>query len=134
SESPRVTVLLVSSRDSVLPDSLERLTEVSERLVVLVLGIHLQSSGLLPELVNMVTITELKSTRRSTELVLVLTEVLRITPPLRLMLLKRTLLLSEVSLTTVLSTTTTSWLRVALLVLRRDSLPSERVLSLKLTT
>lgn len=67
SESQRVTEQPVSSRDGELKSFLERLTEVSEKSLVLDLGIQPQSSGLAPELVNMVISTEPNSTTRSTE-------------------------------------------------------------------
>lgn len=63
----KVTEQLESLRDGRSPDFPERLTEVSERLLVLDHGIQLQSNGLVPELVNMVISTELNSTTRSTE-------------------------------------------------------------------
>jgi len=50
----------------------ERPTEVSEESDVSEDGIQLESDTVLPELVKTDTITELKSTRKSTELVLVL--------------------------------------------------------------
>jgi len=84
------------------PDFPERLIEVLEESDVSGLGIQLQSSGLLVEEVNLGISTELKSTRRSIELVLLLIKELRIMLPLRLMLLKRTLLPLEDSLTMVL--------------------------------
>merc|ERR1712166_775885 len=65
SKLPEVKELKVSSRDSVSPDFQERLEEVSERSLVLVPGIHLQSSGLSPELVISVTSIELTLTTRS---------------------------------------------------------------------
>merc|ERR1712070_78692 len=70
----------VLSRDSVSTDFQERPIEVSERLPVSVLGIHLPLSGLLLELVIKVTSTELKSTKRYTELEPVLPEELPTTP------------------------------------------------------
>merc|ERR1712086_1219912 len=72
---PEVRELKVSSRDSVSLDFQERLEEVSERSLVSVPGIHLQSSGLSPELVILVITIELTSTKRSTELVKVPSEV-----------------------------------------------------------
>jgi len=66
SPSLEVRELKVSSRDSVSPDFQERPEEVSERSLVSVPGIHLQSSGLSLELVTSVTITEPRSTKRST--------------------------------------------------------------------
>lgn len=113
------------SRDSVLPECPERLTEVLERLVVLEHGIHLQSSGLSPEEVNSVITQELNKTRRSIELVLVPLEALRTTPLPKLTLLRRTSPHSVVSLTTVSSTTTSLCLRVVLWEPRRDQSFSE---------
>lgn len=84
------------------------------------LGIQLQSDGLAQEPVNTDITTELKLTRRSTELVLEPSMELKITLPLKLMLLKRTLLLLEDSHTTELLITTTLWLEEELLVPERD--------------
>jgi hypothetical protein len=63
----KVTELLESLRDGRSLDFQEKLTEVLERLLVLVHGILLQLNGLVPELVNMDTSTELSLTIRSTE-------------------------------------------------------------------
>merc|ERR1711908_6334 len=115
----------VLSRDSVLTDFQERLTEVSERLLVLVHGIHLPLSGLLPELVTSVTTTELRSTRRSTELVLVLMAVLTTTLRPRWTQMSRTLPHWVVSLTTVSLTRTSLSSRVVLWAQERDKLLSE---------
>lgn len=93
---------LVSSKDGVLDIFKKNLTEVIEKLDVLVLGILLELLGQLLELVNQDISTELSSTKRSTELEKVKEEELKIMPPLMLILLKRTLLLWEVSLTMVL--------------------------------
>lgn len=87
---PRVKVTKVLFKDSVPRSSRERLTEVSERLPVLVLGIPLPSNGRSPELVNKVITHVPKSTRRSTVLVLVKSAVLPTMPPLLLMQLRRT--------------------------------------------
>ena len=66
-ESLKEAVPLESSRDGKSPNFPERLTEVSERSPVSVLGILPTSSGLLPVLVRTVTSTEPNSTIRSTE-------------------------------------------------------------------
>lgn len=60
SVSPRVRELLVSSRDLVLSIYKRRPIEVGEELVVSEDGIQPMSDTVLPELVNWVTITELK--------------------------------------------------------------------------
>merc|ERR1712137_62110 len=52
------------------PDFQERPTKVSERLLVLELGILAELSSPFLELVKTVTTTELKSTRKSTDLLL----------------------------------------------------------------
>lgn len=56
----KVTDLLESLRDSESENYQERLIEVLERLVVSDLGIHPESNGPLPDVVNLVTIRELK--------------------------------------------------------------------------
>jgi hypothetical protein len=111
----------------VSPDSQERLIEVSEKSVVLELGIQLQSDGLALELVSSVITVELKSTRRSIELVLVPLMVSRTTLPQKLMSMKRTSLLLEASLIMVLSTTISLCSRAALWEPKRDLYSLERV-------
>ncbi len=68
SEPLRVRDSVVSLKDSELKSYQERLIEVLEKLVVLDHGIHLESNGLLLELVNLGTIIELTRIRRSIEL------------------------------------------------------------------
>lgn len=65
---PRDMELRESSRDGQSESFQERLTEVSERLLVLDHGIQPQLNGLVLELVNTDTSTELNSTTKSTEL------------------------------------------------------------------
>merc|ERR1712241_1001034 len=100
SELPEVRELGVSSRDSELLASRDALTEVSVRSLVSELGIHLQSSGLLPVVVSWVTIQELSSTIRSIVLELVQLVVALTMLTARLMLLRRTSLHSVASPTT----------------------------------
>merc|ERR1712127_957007 len=128
---PEVRELKVSSRDSVSLDFQERLEEVSERSLVSVPGIHLQSSGLSPELVTSVTITELTSTTRSTELVKVPLEVSTTTLLPKLMPTPRTLPQSVDSHITVLLTKISSSSRVESADQERDKSPSERLFSHK---
>merc|ERR1712166_587125 len=132
SPSPEVKVPKVSSRDSVSPDFQERLEEVSERSLVLVPGIHLQSSGLSPELVISVTSIELTLTPRSTESVKVPLEVSTTTLLPKLMLTPRTSPQSVDSHITVLLTRISSLLRVESADQERDKSPSERLFSHKL--
>merc|ERR1712166_1182940 len=129
---PEVRVLKVLSRDSVSLDFQERLEEVSERSLVLVPGIHLQSSGLLLELVISVTSIELTSTKRSTELVKVLSEVSTTTPLPKLMLTPRTSPHSVDSHITVSLTKISSSLKVESVDQERDKSPLERLFSHKL--
>merc|ERR1712080_369147 len=68
--SPRVAVIMVSLPDGIQRNCHERLTRVSERMPVLEHGIHRELLSLLLDPVKRVTITELRSTRRSTVLVL----------------------------------------------------------------
>jgi len=68
SESQRDMETPESLRDGESRNFLERHIEDLERSLVLDHGILLQSNGLAPELVNMVTSTELNLTTRSTEL------------------------------------------------------------------
>ena len=56
----KVTDLLESLRDSESENYQEKLIEVLERLVVSDLGIHPESNGQLPDVVNLVTIRELR--------------------------------------------------------------------------
>lgn len=56
----KVTDLLESLRDSESENYQERLIEVLERLVVSDLGTHPESNGPLPDVVNLVTIRELR--------------------------------------------------------------------------
>merc|ERR1711978_268159 len=65
--SLKVTDERVYPADGVPRNFPEKHTEVSERSLVLVLGIHLESVTPLLEAVKKVTTTELKSTRRSTD-------------------------------------------------------------------
>ncbi len=60
---------VVLLRDLVVRNFQERLTEVLEKLDVLDHGIHLESNGLLPELVKWVITIELSRIRKSIELV-----------------------------------------------------------------
>jgi len=69
---PRVKVSKEPPPDGEPRDCQERPIEVSEESDVSVDGIQLELDTVLPELVKTVTITELKSTRKSTELVSVL--------------------------------------------------------------
>jgi len=85
-ELPEVRELKVLSRDSELPAFRDAPIEVSVRSVVSELGIHLQSSGLLPVAVSWVTIRELSLIRRS---IVSDQEVLPTKPCARMMLLKR---------------------------------------------
>jgi hypothetical protein len=73
------------------------------------LGIQLQLSGLLQELVNSVTITELNLTTKSTELDQELSEELKTMLPLKQIHALRTLPQSEDSHITVLSTKISSF-------------------------
>merc|ERR1712166_555504 len=132
SPSPEVKVPKVSSRDSVSLDFQERLEEVSERSLVLVPGIHLQSSGLSPELVISVTSIELTLTPRSTESVKVLSEVSTTTLLPKLMLTPRTSPQSVDSHITVLLTRISFSSRVESADQERDKSPSERLFSHKL--
>merc|ERR1711988_925440 len=125
--SPEVREPLVLSRDSVLTDFQERPIEVSERLPVSVLGIHLPLSGLLLELVIKVTSIEPKSTKRSTELELVQLEVLLTTPPLIKIQTIRTSPQLVDSLTTVLSMKISSCLEVLLWDQERELSPLEKL-------
>ena len=111
----------MSCKDGVLDISRRSLTEVTERSDVSVLGIHPESQQPLPELVSQDISTELNSTKRSTESAKEKEEELRTTPLLMLMSPKRTSLLLEDSLTTVLSRMISLSLRDAVLVQRRDS-------------
>merc|ERR1712166_915120 len=128
---PEVRELKVSSRDSVSLDFQERLEEVSERSLVLVPGIHLQSSGLSPELVISVTSIELTLTKRSTELVKVPSEVSTTTLPPKLMPTPRISPQSVDSHITVSSTKISSSSRVESADQERDKSPSERLFSHK---
>merc|ERR1712166_276846 len=128
---PEVRELKVSSRDSVSLDFQERLEEVSERSLVLVPGIHLQSSGLSPELVISVTSIEPTLTPRSTESVKVLSEVSTTTLPPKLMLTPRTSPQSVDSHITVLLTRISFSSRVESADQERDKSPSERLFSHK---
>jgi len=71
SVSPRVKDSKVPQPDGEPRDYPERLTEVLEESDVSEVGIQLELDTVSPELVKTDTITELKSTRKSTELVLV---------------------------------------------------------------
>merc|ERR1712127_219357 len=128
---PEVKEPKVSSRDSASLDFQERLEEVSERSLVSVPGIHLQSSGLSPELVISVTIIEPTSTKRSTELVKVLSEVSTTMLPPKLTLTPRTSPQSVDSHITVSSTKISSSSRVESADQERDKSPSERLCSHK---
>merc|ERR1711865_443686 len=125
--SPEVKVPPVLSRDSVSTDSQESPIEVSERSLVSVPGIHLLSSGQSLELVTLVTITELRSTRRSTESLRESSEVSRTTPPPSKTHTRRTSPQSVDSHITVSSTRITCSSRVPSWVQERDKSPSERV-------
>merc|ERR1712032_333083 len=93
--------------------------------LVSVHGIHLPLSGLLLELVTSVITTEPRSTRRSTELELVLIPVLTTTLRLRWTQMRRTLPHWVDSLITVSLTRTSSSSRVVLWAQERDKSPSE---------
>ncbi|GMF11342.1 unnamed protein product [[Candida] boidinii] len=99
----KVTVLKVLLTDGVLRNYQERPIEVLEKLPVLVLGIHLTSNGLLPELVKEVTTTEPLLTTRFSELVKLVMKllVLPITIELRKLLLQWVVSLDTVTLTTI---------------------------------
>lgn len=105
-QSPEVKEPLESSRDSELPNFQERPTEDLERWHVLELGIQLLLNGQSQEPVNSVTITELKLTTRSTELVQEPAEEPRTTLPPRPIHASRISPQSEDSPITVLSTKT----------------------------
>jgi len=131
-ELQEVRELKVSSRDSEFLVFKDALIEVSARLPVSELGIHLQSNGLLLVLVNSVTTPELSLTRRFTALVLVPS--LRMLPTMlcaRPMPLRRILHHSVDSLIMAKSTRTSFSSRVASWVLERDHLSSENRSSLQ---
>lgn len=65
---PKVTEIPELLKDSVLENYQEKHIEVWEKLVVLELGIHPKSSGLLQELVNTGSIIELNKIKEFTEL------------------------------------------------------------------
>jgi hypothetical protein len=67
-ELPKVKDSKESSKDSELNIYKRNLIEVTEKSDVLELGIHPELDGMFPELVNSVTIIELKWTKKSTEL------------------------------------------------------------------
>merc|ERR1711935_596405 len=106
-------------------DSRENLTEVSERSDVSEPGIPLPLSGLLDVVVVWVTTLEPKSTRRSTELLPVPSEVLPTTLPPKPMPSRRTSPLWVDSLTTEKLTKISSSSRVELWDLARDLSLSE---------
>lgn len=64
-ELPKVKDSKVSSKDSELNIYKRNLTEVTEKLVVLEHGTHLELDGLFPELVNSVITTELNKIKKS---------------------------------------------------------------------
>lgn len=123
SESPRVTESKVSSRDSDANIYKRKPTEVTEELVVSDHGIQPELDSPSPEPVNMVTTTELKWTRRSTESE---SPMIRETHQLRLIWPIKPSLHWEDSHTTDPSETISLWLRDAVLDQRRESLFWER--------
>ena len=108
----------------------ERLTEVSERLPVLVHGIQPEFTSPLLDLVRMDTTTEQKPTKEFTELEKALEKPMTM-PQLKLISLKRTSLPWVDSHTMDASSMTMSCLRDAPLVSEREPSCSERELFLR---
>lgn len=128
SELPKVKVCPVLSKDSVLDTCKKKPIEVSEKSDVSELGTLPELCIPLPELVNWVTTTELKSTKKFTESE---KETKPTTPLLNKIWPIKPSLLWVVSLITVLLKTISLWSKDVVLDLKKESFNWENLWFLK---